>query len=170
MQRVRRGDVDLGGLHGFLPGEVLTRVGEDRVLGVGVPGAQDAFGVLAAMDAQEAIGPGMDRRGRDGSLLAEKTLQALLHFASGLVREGQRQNVLRADSGFPNEPGDPVGQDARLTAAGAADDPQRSLCVRHRRVLGFAQRALEIQLSHPVPTLKGRSCHQERKGISRPRS
>ncbi len=54
-------------------------------------------------------------------------LDALPHFAGGLVGEGDGQDVATARTPCSQQPGDAAGDDARLAAAGPGEDEQRTL-------------------------------------------
>ena len=53
---------------------------------------------------------------------AEQRFQPLRHLARGLVGEGDRQDVVRADAASRDQVGDPVGDDAGLARARPGQD------------------------------------------------
>ena len=59
--------------------------------------------------------------------LADEGHDPLAHLGGGLVREGDGEDLPRPDALDADEVGDPMGQDARLAAAGAGQDQQRPL-------------------------------------------
>ena len=60
-------------------------------------------------------------RGADGRL------DPLAHLRRGLVRERDREDLVRLDAELAEQVGDAVGEHARLPGAGAGDDEQRPL-------------------------------------------
>ena len=80
---------------------------------------------LAAEDAAAGGVEGQDPdRARDA---AEHVLEPLAHLARRLVREGDREDLLRLDPVRVDQVRDPVREDARLAGAGAGDDEERPL-------------------------------------------
>ena len=65
-------------------------------------------------------------------------LDALAHFAGGLVGERDGEDVAGTDA-LLQEPGDAARDDTRLTAAGAGEDEQRTLEVSDGLALGRCQ-------------------------------
>ena len=55
----------------------------------------------------------------------EERLDPAGHLTRRLVGEGDGQQVARRDTALAGEPGDPVGDDARLAAPGAGQDEER---------------------------------------------
>ena len=66
---------------------------------------------------------------------AEQQLDALAHLLRGLVRERDREDLVRARHPRALEERDPVRQHARLAGARAGEDQQRPLAVRDRLAL-----------------------------------
>ena len=105
--------------------------------------AQQAVGDGVEGAAPEAVGGG-----------AGELLDALEHLAGGLVGEGQQQDAPGGDA-LIQQPGDAVGQRARLAAAGAGDDERMPLRRRHGGILlgvqlgGVVARAARLN-SHGV--------------------
>ena len=71
--------------------------------------------------------------------LREEILQARAHLPGGLVREGDREDLVRLHADRGDQMGHPVGEDAGLARAGAGDDQQRAFGVQHRVALGGVQ-------------------------------
>ena len=67
---------------------------------------------------------------------AEQVVEPLSHLAGGLVREGDREDLVRFRADRVDQVRDAVGQDARLPRAGAGDDKQRSFRGEHGLALG----------------------------------
>ena len=72
--------------------------------------------------------------------LPEHPLEALAHLARRLVRERDREDLVRLHAACTDEMRDAVGQDARLAGAGACDDEQRAL----GREDGLALRLVQV--------------------------
>ena len=70
---------------------------------------------------------------------AEHPLQALPHLPRGLVREGDRENLIRADLQVLDEVRDPVGENAGLPGTCAGDDEQRAFRVLDGLALGLIE-------------------------------
>ena len=68
--------------------------------------------------------------------VAEQQLDALAHLLRGLVGEGDGQDLAGARAPGLHEPGDAVGEHARLARAGAGQDEQRAVAVGHGLALG----------------------------------
>ena len=87
----------------------------------------DRLGVVA----EQAIADRVERAAPDATGIdGDELLDAAQHLAGSLVGEGQQQDVLRIDA-ILDEPRHAVGEGARLAAAGAGDDQQRSLAGHH---------------------------------------
>ena len=65
----------------------------------------------------------------------EQTLDAPAHLGGGLVGEGHGQNRVRRSILDRRQPGNPVGQHARLAGTGAGQHQQRPFAGRHRLAL-----------------------------------
>src|SRR5205823_667612 len=61
------------------------------------------------------------------------------HLAGRLVREGDGEDMLRGHPADAEEPGDPVGDDPRLAAAGAREHEEGPVARRHRLALRRVQ-------------------------------
>ena len=106
---------------------------------------------LAAQDSAAGGVEGEDPdRTRDG---AEHRHQPLAHLPRRLVREGDRQDLVRLDADGRDQVGDTVREHARLPGAGSGDHEQRALGVQDGLPLGGIQ-VREIPLGrrhgHPV--------------------
>jgi 3-oxoacyl-[acyl-carrier-protein] synthase II len=78
-----------------------------------------------------------------GSLFLEDlelALDAILHLLRGLVREGDREDLVRLGACRGEQVSHPVGQDARLAGAGPGDHEQRPLGRQH----GLPLRGIEV--------------------------
>ena len=69
-------------------------------------------------------------------LLSQKQLKPLLHLPSGLVGEGNGQNLRRICSVLANQVGYAMGKGPGLTATGASNHQQWAFVVIHRPALG----------------------------------
>jgi hypothetical protein len=67
---------------------------------------------------------------------ADEELYPLAHLLRGAVREGDREDLVRAGLARAQQPRDAVGQHARLARSRAGEDEQRAVRVRHRIALG----------------------------------
>ena len=70
---------------------------------------------------------------------AEHVLEPLAHLAGGLVREGDRQDLLRFHAAGVDQVRDAVGEDARLARARSGDHEQRPLRGEDRLLLRRVQ-------------------------------
>ena len=70
----------------------------------------------------------------------QERLDAAGHLSGGLVGERDRQEVPRRHAELAGEPGDPVGDDPRLAAAGPREDEERPIGGGD----GFALRGIQI--------------------------
>ena len=110
----------------------------------------EPFGVAA----EDAHARGVERG--DPHLLGDGSHQradALFHLVGGLVGEGDGQDLERRDVLLSDEPGDAMGEDARLAGAGTRHHQLRTAAVGDRVFLGGVQ-PLE-QVGHGGPTLPG---------------
>ena len=98
---------------------------------------------LAAQDAAAGGVEGEDPdRARDR---AEHGREALAHLAGGLVREGDREDLVRLHADRGHQVRDPMREHARLPGARAGDHEQRPLGVQDGLPLGGIQ-AREVLL------------------------
>ena len=85
---------------------------------------------LAAEDAPAGGVEGEDPdRARDA---AEQALEARPHLARGLVRERDREDLVRLHAAGGDQVRDAMGEDARLAGARAGDDEERAFGLRGR--------------------------------------
>ena len=92
---------------------------------------------LAAEDpaARGVEGEDPDRPGD----VAEQALEPVAHLPGRLVRERDREDLVRVHAAGRDQVRDPVGEDAGLPRAGAGDHEQRPLGRQHRLPLGRVQ-------------------------------
>ena len=88
---------------------------------------------LAAQDADAGAVEGGDPHGVGAR--ADQLLDALLHLARGLVREGDREDLAGVDMARAEQMRDAVGQHPGLAGTGAGDDQQRAAGVHHGGLL-----------------------------------
>jgi hypothetical protein len=67
--------------------------------------------------------------------LADEAADPLLHLLRGLVREGDREDLVGVDAALLDEVGDPVGEHAGLARSGAGHDEERPSVVEDRGAL-----------------------------------
>ena len=107
---------------------------------------------VRAVLAQDPHAPRMER-GDQRRLEPDRRQQAVdpsRHLAGGLVGERHGEQVARREIAATEQPGDPVGDHARLAAAGAGQHEQRTVAGRH----GFALGGIQI-----VEETLHRCCH-----------
>ena len=73
------------------------------------------------------------------AIAAEQVLEPLAHLARGLVRERDREDLVRLHPAGVDQVRDPVGEHARLAGARAGDDEQRPLGCEDRLSLAGIQ-------------------------------
>ena len=102
--------------------------------------------VLARVAQARRLGAQQARAGRveghdphAAGRVAEQQLDALAHLLRGLVGEGDGQQLAGARAAGLHEPGDAMGEHARLARAGAGQDEQRAVAVGHGGALGLVQ-------------------------------
>ena len=93
----------------------------------------DQRGVFPQQPGAEAV----ERADPDGRIAGEP-LDAAAHFVGGLVREGQREDVLPGDALF-QQPGDAMRDHAGLAAARAGQNQQGPVEVRNRLALRIGE-------------------------------
>ena len=74
-----------------------------------------------------------------GRVLAQQIARPFAHLARGLVRERDGEDAPGEDAPLLHQPGDAVGDDARLAAAGPGEDELRPLGVLHGGALRRVQ-------------------------------
>ena len=102
-------------------------------------GAQDAHAHAVEGAHPHAAGGG-----------AHEAAEALAHLGGGLVGERDGQNLPRLDAQVFEHMGDAIREHARLAAAGAREDEQRSFGAEHRFALGAVE---GIEVYHPCVPL-----------------
>ena len=99
----------------------------------------------------------MERRDpHRAAIHAEQRLDALAHLFGGLVREGDRHDLVGIDDALADEVGDAVCDDARLPGARAGEDQQRPFGVADGRLLFGIEAREEIQPPYSTVTLLAR--------------
>ena len=73
------------------------------------------------------------------AIAPELLLDALLHLLRRLVRERDREDLVRLHADRGEQVGDAIGEDAGLARARAGDHEQRPLGRQHRLPLGGVQ-------------------------------
>ena len=117
----------------IIDGEAL---GKAQALAVG---AQDAHAHAVEGAHPHAAGGG-----------AHEAAEALAHLGGGLVGERDGQDLPRLDAQVFEHMGDAIREHARLAAAGAREDEQRSFGAEHRFALGAVE---GIEVYHPCVPL-----------------
>jgi len=103
------------------------------------------------LDAQNARADRVERPDRQAVELAGAAQQvhhALFHLAGGLVGEGHRHDVPRADVHVLDQVGDTVGQHAGLAAARPGQDKHRAFARRHCGLLLLVQPFQNFRYRH----------------------
>ena len=138
-------------LEGLLDGGDLVVAVEDDKAGwyadAGAPAAQQAEG--------EAV-KGADEAGQRRD--AQQALDALLHLAGRLVGEGDGHHCFGRHAQLAHQPGDAIGDDARLARAGPGQDELRPAAVGHGGELLRIQVGFEVETGphHSTVTLLAR--------------
>ena len=95
--------------------------------------------------AQHPPAGGVEGEDPGGARLpAEHPLEPLAHLAGRLVRERDREDLVRLRAVRADQVGDPMGQHAGLARAGSGDDEQRAVDVQDGFALGRIQAGEEI--------------------------
>ncbi len=104
----------------------------------------------ASMPAQHAISDRMKRAAPKSARVHRQQIRdAIEHLARGFVRKSEQQDIARVDAVL-EQIRDAIGEGARLPAARAGDDQERTGRRRHRREL------LLIQLRRVIDIDRGR--------------
>ena len=118
--------------------EVLeARLDDPDLVGLVVDREARAVAEPLRLAAQHATAGGVE--GEDpgrARLTTEHPLEPLAHLARRLVRERDREDLVRLHAVRADQVGDPVGQHARLAGARAGDDEQRPVDVENGLALG----------------------------------
>ena len=95
---------------------------------------------LAPMQPQQPVGETVEGAYPERPAgVPEQPLDTAAHFRGGLVGEGDREDAVRRDPLYLNEPGHAVHQHARLAAARAGQHQRRLERRGHRLALGIVQ-------------------------------
>ena len=78
------------------------------------------------------------------AVAAEHVLEPLAHLPRRLVRERDREDLVRLHAVRPDQVGDAMRQHPRLAGAGAGDHEQRPVDVQHSLALGRVQACEEL--------------------------
>ena len=117
-----------------------ARLDEPHLVGLVVDREVRAVAEPLGLAAQHPAARGVERHDPDRARdRAERPLDARLHLAGGLVREGDREDLVRLHAAGGQQVRDAVGEDARLPRAGAGDHEQRPLGGQHGLPLGGVQ-------------------------------
>ncbi|CUI80596.1 Uncharacterised protein [Achromobacter xylosoxidans] len=129
-------------------------VAQAALVGGGQQFLDDRHGVIGVEDRERRLETRVARlfaqelhaqrvEGTDGQALAQLAVHqrpdALVHFARGLVGEGQRHHVATHVAAFAQQVGDLLRDDARLAAAGAGQHQAGTVQVQHRLFLRGVQ-------------------------------
>ena len=117
-----------------------ARLDEAHLVGLVVDREVRAVAEPLGLAAQDAAAGGVERQDPDRPRdRAEHPLDALLHLARSLVREGDREDLVRLHAARGEQVRDAVGEHAGLPRAGTGDHEQRALGGQHRLPLGGIQ-------------------------------
>ena len=122
-----------------------ARLDDPDLVGLVVDREARAVAEPLGLAAQHAAAGGVE--GEDpgrARLPAEHPLEPLAHLPRRLVRERDREDLVRLDAVGADQVRDPVGEHARLARAGAGDDEQRPLDVEHGLALGRVEVGEEV--------------------------
>jgi hypothetical protein len=109
---------------------------QPHLVGLVVDREVGAVAEARRLAAQDATAGGVEGQDPDRSSdRAQQVLEPLSHFARGLVREGDREDLVRLHAACMDEMGHPVGEHTRLSGAGSGDDEQRALGGQDRLAL-----------------------------------
>src|SRR3990170_6157328 len=124
----------------ILPELLEARLDEAYLVLVVVDGERRAVAEALRLAAKppaargvEGEDPDRPRRG------AEHPLEALPHLPRRLVRERDREDLVRLDAASADQVGDAVGEDARLSGTRSGDDEERSLGGQDGLALGLVE-------------------------------
>ena len=98
-------------------------------------------------------------------VLGQQLAEAPAHLGGGLVGEGDREDLVRADAEVADEVGDAVREHACLTAAGSCEHEERTVGGEHSFELRGVQRTEvdshktgSLPLAPPNRTARARAC------------
>ena len=122
-----------------------ARLDEAHLVGLVVDREGRAVAEPLRLAAQDAAAGGVEGEDPDRPRRAtEHALEPLAHLRRGLVRERDREDLVRLDAVRPDQVGDPVGEDAGLPGACPRDDEQRPVDVEHGLALGGVEVGEEL--------------------------
>ena len=122
-----------------------ARLDDPHLVGLVVDREVRAVAEPLRLAAQHAAAGGVEGEDPDRARLpTEHPLEPLAHLPRRLVRERDREDLVRLDAVRADQVRDPVGEHARLARAGPGDDEQRPLDVEHGLPLGRIQVGEEL--------------------------
>ena len=114
---------------------------EPDLVGLVVDGEIRAVSEPLRLAAEDPAARGVEGQHPEAArAAAEKVLEPLPHFPRGLVRERDREDLVRPGSDRVDQVCDAVREDARLPGAGARDHEQRPFRGEH----GFPLRGVQV--------------------------
>src|SRR3954447_12879914 len=117
-----------------------TRANEPQLVGLVVDREIRAVAEPRRLTAQDPAAGCVEGEDPDRPRLRpDRTLDPLAHLLRRLVRERDRQDLVRLDADRGEQVRDAVGEDARLPGARSGDDEQRTLGRQHGLALGLVQ-------------------------------
>ncbi len=97
------------------------------------------------MDPQQPVREAVERADPEAPRReAEQPLDPVAHLGRSLVRERDREHVLRGNAVHADDPRDPVHEHARLAAARAGEHERRPVGRGHGRALRVVQRIDDV--------------------------
>ncbi len=117
-----------------------ARLDEPHLVGLVVDREVRAVPEALRLTAQDASAGGVERHQPDRACdAADGAFDALLHLAGRLVREGDREDLVRLHAVRSEQVADAVCENTRLPRAGSGDHEQRAFGRQHRLSLGRIQ-------------------------------
>ncbi len=117
-----------------------ARLHEPHLVGLVVDREVRSVAEPRRLRAQDAAARGVEGHDPDRPrLVAEQVVQARAHLRGGLVRERDREDLVRLHAARADQVRDAVREHARLPGAGARDDEQRPFRREHGLALGVVQ-------------------------------
>ena len=137
---------------------VLQQLLDDRLLIGGIVNREvaaeaDVVGFAAQQPRAQRM---KGRHPHRAAVGVEQALDALAHFLSGLVGEGDRHDLIGIGDLLGDEVGDAMRDDARLPRARTRENQQRAFGLPYSFLLCRVQRGEKIQLSYSTVTLFAR--------------
>ena len=128
-----------------LPELLEARLHDAHLVGLVVDRERRAVAEPLRLAAQDPPAGRVEREDPDRARgAAEHPLEPLPHLGRRLVRERDREDLVRLHAVRADQVGDAMGEDARLPRAGAGDDEERPLDVEHSLALGRIQVGEEL--------------------------